>query len=653
MAGGAAGSSPSAAPVPWRLPLLLTALVVLAQLLAVFNPAVVEVDPEEMVNASHAWTVAREGLTYLFPLQYRPFCGGCSATALLGAGLFTVLPPSWLTWKLLPLGLTGLLALAGQRALWRHVGPAAAVAFALLLLFPPRAWLHLSLIAWGNHYEAGVIVLLAALLAARREPRAGLGAGLLLALALWVGFSAAFALPAILGWLALRGRWRHLGLALLGLLAVLLPWGLQWALAGSTPFDGIYEAGEAAPRLSRLPGKLANLLHPRQAAAMFGLREHTWGQLLGPLAALAAVAGVALGAWRRVPLAGLAGLLALAWTGVYVLVRFEMGLPPAPEVAVPGTVRYAAPLYPALFLGVSATCGALWQAGRRLSAVAILGPLLLAGLAARILALQAPFPTPQAASLSALNHEYFRVQASWQLDAAGMLPEELPAEAAPGRDPWSAELLAYARGWRSATAHLRDEPDPTELLVPASGEASWWQGVGAALAEQLDPAGQGGLDYLLAAAAWLDARIPEGARTDGHRLALRQAAWARREAPHALQRATDAHDASSFRALDRALDGADPRVADAVGWAAGRRWAADVTPWLVPQDPALPEDLPAHHTAFAEGLGHGQGERWGPRVAPPRPLGLPGTWVEPWQRGYEAGTRRRWLSAPPATASPP
>ena len=88
-----------------------------------------------------------------------------------------------------------------MRVLWRRVGPAAALCFGALLVLPPRTWLHLSLIGWGNHYEAGMVAtcglfLLADALLERPAPLRLMGAGVVLGAGLWIGFSGAFGVAA-------------------------------------------------------------------------------------------------------------------------------------------------------------------------------------------------------------------------------------------------------------------------------------------------------------------------------------------------------------------------------------------------------------------------------------------------------------------------
>src|SRR5688572_22565023 len=126
---------------------LLAALATL-QLLAVLNPDRVEVDPEEMYNAAHAYALTRGHWRDAFLLQYRPFCGGCTLDAALGAGVFALLPPTWLAWKVVPTLFLLALAVAATGTLARREGRAPALAMGLLLLLPPPAFADLALIAW-------------------------------------------------------------------------------------------------------------------------------------------------------------------------------------------------------------------------------------------------------------------------------------------------------------------------------------------------------------------------------------------------------------------------------------------------------------------------------------------------------------------------
>jgi hypothetical protein len=347
--------------VDWRVVAGLTALGAVLQLLAVLNPSVAELDPEEMYNAGHAWTLAEGHWSAVWRLQYREFCGGCTGTAVLGAPLLWALSPSWFAWKLVPVGMSSLLGAAGMALLWRRSGAASAVAFGVLAAFAPRAWTHLSLLAWGNHVEVGVLGVVALGLALREERWSGAAAGVVLGLALWWSFSAVAVVLAIPLFLGATGRWRRSLMVLAAMPIGLLPWLLRYLDAGLHPFVTIYEAGESAPRLSRIPNKLGTLLAPRQLVALFGQDQPQVGWVLGWIFALGLVGAVAVSLRRRLVVSRAALSVVGVWLAVYVLVRFQVDWPPAPQIAGPGSVRYFAPVYPLLFLVLAEVFGHLWH----------------------------------------------------------------------------------------------------------------------------------------------------------------------------------------------------------------------------------------------------------------------------------------------------
>ena len=145
----------------WWMALACVGAVVFGlQMWTVLNPAMVEFNPEESINAAQA-LVGAEGLwRYFLRLQYVDFCGGCTVNAALGAGVFSVLPPTWLAWKVVPaLWATGFTVL-GAAALARGTGRPAAVAFLILMIAPLDAWQRLAVYGLGNHVECGVLAAL-------------------------------------------------------------------------------------------------------------------------------------------------------------------------------------------------------------------------------------------------------------------------------------------------------------------------------------------------------------------------------------------------------------------------------------------------------------------------------------------------------------
>ncbi len=635
---------------------LAVLLFVLLQLAAVHNPRVVEVDPEEMFNAGQAWLLVQGHAADLFRLQYRPFCGGCTLDAVLGAPLFALFGPRWPVWKLVPIGLAALLLGVGSRLLQRRENTVAAGIFALCFLLPPRAWLHLSLVAWGNHMEAGLVGTLGLLLLWAADGRrwAVLGAGAVLGMAVWVGFSGAFAPLAGLAWLARFGPRRALPWLGAGLALGVSPWLAQWLATGEHPFVTIYEPGEAAPSLARVPHKLATLLAPRQLVALFGLPDGGLGWALGWGWAASLAAALGLGLRARAPGAGRVAALGLgAWTAIYLVVRFQVYDPPPPQIAVPGSARYAAPLYPLAFVVLATAAGRLHRAGRRGWALLVL-PVLLAGAAARLETLRAPFPAAGLWQLHAVDWRYFQNQFAY------VLPLTDHAAGAASGEAHTRRAHAYALGREGAALLLRTQgslaglapvaPGPP-LDAPLSPTAAQWEGIGDAMAAHLQDRSQGSLDLLAQTQAALEAHLsPSPAALQ--RALRAAAAW--RLAPEnsagdSWLRAIDRHDDGSLAAGATALRGEPAALQDAVWWATGRRWATDAVGVGMPGSlplPAPPSPPGVLAPAFCAGLGQGLGEEWGPAAADHAPAGMDAPCAAAWAAGVAAGWPLRWLGAP-------
>jgi hypothetical protein len=614
---------------------LATAAAVGLQAVGLLSPGVAEVDPEELYNAGVAWMLGHGHAEAVFRMQYREFCGGCSLDAALGAPLLMVFGPRWLAWKLVPLGFTALLAAAGTWLLDRKAGRPTAVTFAILLALAPRAWQHLSLIGWGNHVEAAVVGTLGLLIALSAERAwARVAAGAVLGAAVWIGFSGAFAPLAAVGLLLVRRQPRAAAQVALGVPLGLLPWVAQYASTGLHPFVTIYQDGESAPTLQRIPHKLKTLLAPGQLVALFGLPRRWVGHLHGWAAAISiAVALVATLRDRGRGLAGV-GLAGLgAWTAVYLLVRFQIYDPAWPEIAVPGSVRYAAPIYPLLMLVLAGTAGRWWAAGGRARAVALLLPAGLAGAAARIETAVGAVSPARIAGLGAVHWQHFRPQFSYTL------PDAVHAASA-GEDRWSRRAHAYALGRNDAGMKLRNPQDGTlaRVRLPAGVLAGpWWEGVGEALVDQLDDETQDTRELLRRADLLLDGA--PGVDETGRARALRAAAWARREAGD--QPALEPGEQAHWRA-----EAAPPGAAAALSWAHARAlgearvgWHGDVPAGLVEE--ALAASCPGEGCgASVEGLALGMGVELGPIGM--QEVSAPAGESEAWQRGLDAAWALWW-----------
>jgi hypothetical protein len=625
-------AEPARRGLPWALALAVLTI----QWLAALNPELTPLDHEELYNAGHARMIQLGHLKAALLLQYRSYCGGCTINALAGAGIFTVLGPSLWAWKLVPALYSTVAVLFGSGALQRRVGTLAAVVFAGLFILPPPTWQYLSLVAWGNHMEAGCISVVAIVLLTRllESPSTGraLALGSVIGLGMWIGFSSGFIALAVAGTLALNRAWRWLGLVVVSALPVVAIWCLQAATTDLSILDTIYYPGERLPDPTRIPGKIWSLIAPRQLVALFGHPASYLGWMAGWAWAL-----VAAWAWLR---AGRSGQLARAVGGatvsfvlVYALVRFTVWAPPAPEIAPPGSMRYAAPLFPLLFLLIAAAVGEAWKAGRRRVTVLALVPLLAVGLSARSTAFSDPFPSSAVTDTLAADFPYFRNQASYRLS-----PEAHAA--CETTDQRARSVHAYGLGWHAAQAAIGEQEDgPLPVLrpPPQHQEGPFFEAVGGAVLASLDPTDSSGVEVLEQALYRLSAQAPSGQRA-----ALGEIAWRRSEVW--LGKLRDGHslNQATLRAINHVSQGLEHPADEALRTALGRRWAEDLARWGQPKPLYIPA-APAPGPGFLEGVAFGLGVKWGPGVD-----------LDPWwpastppsgraRRAHQAGARRRWI----------
>jgi len=285
--------------VPWPAVSVFTA--VYLQIAAAFlaSPAIHEV--EERYNAAHAALLLLGGPSLLIPLQYQPFCGGCTVDAALGAVSFAVLGPSVLAWRLVPVFFFAVSVIAGSWLSFRVSGRAGAVACAVIFALAPPAYQELALIGNGNHPEGGAILVVeVALAVALVQARCRVSrVALLVALAILVGFGV-YVVRSLLPGLAVlamgiglapwRPRWRLAAILPAACLVVVgaLPVLAVHADYGAWPFSPIYQADEWVPSLRWIPRNLASLLLPVQIRGIWG--DGAW--TLGGFPAY-----VAFGAW--------------------------------------------------------------------------------------------------------------------------------------------------------------------------------------------------------------------------------------------------------------------------------------------------------------------------------------------------------------------
>jgi hypothetical protein len=464
---------------------------------AVLDPGLVEFDSEEGFNAGQSWMLLQGHWKDLWSMQYRPYCGGCTAEAVLGALLLKILPRSWLVWKLVPLavGMVGLWL--GFRTLVARKGMFAGLLFAVLWIFPPWAPLGWSLVAWGNHMEAGVIGLASLIyLLEGKKVRAGLVAGL----GVWFSFSGAFAALGGLGLLAYRRDKLGLGRYFLGSVGGPLIWVWSWLDSGVHPFHTIYAEDEAIPDPLRIPAKLALLVRPELLAGLFGSAPLPNGAWIGGSVLAVVLVIFAIGfSQRSVSLAYLC-----CWLLLFFCLGFEIrGVGPG-SVPWPGALRYFGAAWPVLVFLIAEVAGGL--PSRTLRIVLVL-PLVLSGAVAqwRI----APGSVFVAWERDAVDWDYFRAQASFAI------PEESHRQciASDGR---CREVHAYALARNLATGELRDG----RSLDPAafSRDAAAQQGVAEAAAQSVQSRPESLLialaDFPATTLAWALGQTEQGRRVD-------------------------------------------------------------------------------------------------------------------------------------------
>ena len=510
---------------PWTWTLLWVLALFVLRLAALRDPALFERDAEEGFSAAQGWMMRQGHLRDLFFMQYRPYCGGCTLQAAAAAGLSILLPLSWITFKLLPIGVWGLALACGQRWLHAVAGARSGVVFALLMLMPPRTPLVLSATGWANHMEAGCLAV--ALLAARgvrpvRGPGRAALVGLVGGVAVYTSFSGAFvaagAVLVLVAALRRRGQAIAIGLLLVALVPA-VGWTLQWGLSGNQPLHIIYAEDEWTPRLARVPAKLLTLVHPHQLTALVGHPAEQHGAPpWGPAAGLALLwAGVgALGVSARARGLHLPVGLALLWLLAYGLSGFSVQAPLPPELAYPGGLRYAAAVLPLCAVIVA-------SAARAVPGVVLAVPALCAGVLAVAPALR--IEPSWLATVGAGTELLGRGRLDGEADAAdwrfvrAQLSYALPIEhhrACRSADRRCREVHAYAEARAAATSALRADPagacGVALVAVPErnAGAAGVGEAVAQHIAARLDAGGVHGRNVVAEADRCLRAIWPGG-----------------------------------------------------------------------------------------------------------------------------------------------
>ena len=609
----------------WPMATVIVGMLVFAlQMVTVLNPHMVEYNPEESVNAGQALAAAEGLWPYFLRLQYVDFCGGCTVDALIGAGVFAFLPPTWLAWKVVPALWAMAFTVVGATLLHRTAGRPASVAFLLVMLAPLDAWQRLSVYGLGNHMECavlGVVVLL--VLGPAPDWKRATVAGLMAGLAVWVGYSAAFILGVGTVWLILTRRWRPLagwasGVAL-GLTALLH----RASFIGRHRIRTLYDPAAFRPDPDRLSRKLEHLTDPALLLSIVGASSE--GAWWWSAASATCMAGMVLWAvWKGPPLARLLALALLGWVAAYGLVDFSLDSVTWGQRATPLGLRYAAPSMTVLMVLVSVVVGALWSQGRRVRAATALLIALGPGLTTRVTALSGARSRAEYAGLHAVDRELWRDILSERLSPAELetIARTTSENAAPAA--WSLGRHAAGRG---------------PFHPPAGQERAWAAGLGMGHRDLGSPTPGPAADHVAALGTDLEAT---GAGPEVVAAAHRSF-W-----QYWLQ---SFGEPASLPAAGPARDGLDWVHGMTLGQAIGGCWGPVETDMvaMLERETDRRDALPS--AAWLEGLGFGVGTICGPDPMVTRALqtGFHGS-VEV-GIGFDAGVRGRWAVAPSWTGS--
>lgn len=347
---------------------------------------------EESYNATVAWMIAHGGMwREILDIQYRSFCGGCSVVALAGTPAMAVSEGLW-AWKVVPLAWTAATQVIGFLALDARVGRAAAWAFVALLALPPPGVLDLSLMAWGNHQETGLLLLLALLLVARGHVGA---AGFVL------GFSTFFARTSWYGVLALLpGALSIPGRRIRALLGLALGAALVAVPAAGGDAGWYRMEAPVGLDLTEMPRRAWTLLSPHGLAERLWLPLHDMAPAGAGLLGVALVAGILALRDRQ---ARVLAALPVAFAVAYVATSFPIFLVNS-HVPV-NNIRYHAPWAFSLSVLAATGVGLAWRAGRRALATGMAATVLIPGFLG--LARLDWAPTPVALETPALDLPLF------------------------------------------------------------------------------------------------------------------------------------------------------------------------------------------------------------------------------------------------------
>ena len=394
----------SPSPTAVRLPVWVVLVVVALELLTSVGDLLLgpwaTMHWEELFNARAGVQFACGHVDAADALQYRTFCGGCTAEGMLAAPFFAWLGPTVLTWKVLILLFHAVVVSSGAWLLTTLVSRRAAVAFVLLLAAAPGWYRELIHTGWGNHAESTAFPLLAAALLTTAAWR-GTGlrllmvtlAGAVAGFGLWFGQTSAWALPMLIVGAVVVGRWTAPGFVVGGGLGM-LPWVAYYEdKPGATDATVDWWTGRQLAPADAMwdwlagPWLRTHIWEPAEYGDVTGVASVYWAVLWG--LALWGAVRLALPALLGKPRAPLFPALfvpvSLLLLLLIYLVRYDLWWNlPDPYVNAAFNLRYRTPLVPLMMLGAAAAVGWPWERLRwRAVSWGLVSVVLLIGLTLR------------------------------------------------------------------------------------------------------------------------------------------------------------------------------------------------------------------------------------------------------------------------------
>jgi hypothetical protein len=348
------------------LVLTMTVLVGIATLMDVLMGPGSQMSTEERYNAAAAALIACGHTEAIWALQYKWYCGGCTAEAVLAAPLFGLFGPTVLAWKWVVGGIHVAMVSAGVAIAGRSAGARAALVFAGLMLAAPGFYRELALTGFGNHAEstffpfAGAAVML---FAHRRSETikvmAALVAGVLMGVGIWFSPTAIHGLLAVLI-IAVAAGPVSSGAFLVGLPIGLIPFVSYFRAIGIAriPAAQWWTTLELAPPSAMFRWLWGDFLHAQLWPDVGSVGSSMWWVSL----MMVAVIGSWAMATRTERPWGVRFFVPLAILGLVAgyMLRFDQWSDNPHIVGYDAfNLRYRAPLFPLMALGAALSSGAM------------------------------------------------------------------------------------------------------------------------------------------------------------------------------------------------------------------------------------------------------------------------------------------------------